>query len=77
MSGTSMASPYVAGVVGLMLAVEPQLTAAQIVGIIRRTARPLPGADFAWRNDAGFGRIDPEACLEEAARVNQRRDLYP
>ena len=55
MSGTSMASPFVAGVVGLMLAVNPQLTGAQIGGIIKRTAQPLPGADFTWRNDAGSG----------------------
>lgn len=75
MSGTSMASPYVAGIAGLMLAVEPKLTAAQIEGILHRTSRPLPGADFAWRNDAGFGRIDPVACLKEAARINQRKDI--
>lgn len=75
MSGTSMASPMVAGVVGLMLAVEPRLTAAQIGGIIQRTARPLPGIDFQWRNDAGFGVINPEVCLSEAAMVNQRRDV--
>ncbi|MEW6363163.1 MAG: S8 family serine peptidase [Acidobacteriota bacterium] len=75
MTGTSMASPFVAGVVGLMLAVEPKLTAAQIEGIIHRTARPLPGADFQWANDAGFGRIDPEACLAEAAEVGTRKDI--
>ena len=75
MTGTSMASPFVAGVVGLMLAMEPRLTAAQIEAIIRRTARPLPGASFAWTNDAGFGVIDPEACLDEAERLDERKDL--
>jgi len=74
MSGTSMASPYVAGVAGLMLGIEPKLTAAQIEGIIIRTARPLPGARFEWLNDAGFGRIDPEACLAEIELINQRED---
>ena len=74
MTGTSMASPFVAGVAGLMLAVEPKLTAAQIGGILQRTARPLPGANFTWLNDAGFGRIDPEACLVEASRANTRED---
>lgn len=75
MSGTSMASPFVAGVAGLMLAVKPKLTAAQIEGIIIRTARPLPGASFKWLTDAGFGRIDPEACITEAAMINDRKDL--
>jgi subtilisin family serine protease len=75
LSGTSMASPLVAGVVGLMLAMEPRLTAAQIESIIRRTAKPLPGASFTWSNAAGFGVIDPEACLKETARLNVRKDL--
>jgi subtilisin family serine protease len=74
MSGTSMASPYVSGVVGLMLARNRMLTAAQILGIIQRTARPLPGADFAWRDDAGYGRIDPAACLQEVAAFERRVD---
>lgn len=74
MSGTSMASPFVAGVAGLMLGIEPKLTAAQIEGIIIRTARPLPGASFKWLNDSGFGRIDPEACLAETELINERED---
>jgi subtilisin family serine protease len=75
LTGTSMASPFVTGVVGLMVAMEPRLTAAQIEAILRRTARPLPGASFEWANDAGFGVIDPEACLAEVQRVNMRKDL--
>jgi hypothetical protein len=54
---------------------EPRLTAAQIESIIRRTAKPLPGASFTWSNAAGFGVIDPEACLAETARLNVRKDL--
>jgi subtilisin family serine protease len=78
MTGTSMASPYVAGVVGLMLATQPDLTAAQIGGVIQRTALPLPAAGgFSWVNDAGFGVIQPDRCLEEAAILGQRRDLTP
>ena len=69
MTGTSMASPYVAGVAGLMLAANPSLTASQIGGILRRTARPLT-ADFSWKNDAGYGRVDPEACIREVINLN-------
>lgn len=75
LSGTSMASPFVAGIVGLILAMEPRLTAAQIEAILRRTAKPLPGASFEWANDAGFGIIQPEDCLLEVGRINERKDL--
>ena len=73
MTGTSMASPYVCGVTALMLGVEPTLTAAQILGIIRRTSSPLPGHDFTWRTDTGFGLIDAAACLEETVAFASSR----
>lgn len=75
MTGTSMASPYVSGVIGLMLARNPDLTAAQCVGILQRTARPLAGASYQWANDVGFGRINPEAALEEAGLINNRVEI--
>ena len=74
MTGTSMASPYACGVAALMLAVEPKLSSAQIAGIMQRTARPLPGGNFAWGNDTGFGRLNPDGCIEEAANINKRKD---
>jgi hypothetical protein len=49
-----------------MLAVNPHLNSAQCGGILQRTTQPLPGADFQWCNDAGFGRIDPVAAIREA-----------
>jgi subtilisin family serine protease len=77
MTGTSMASPHVTGLVGLMFAIEPTLTAAQVNGIIQRTSRPLPGGGFAWAHDAGFGRLREDASLSEAAAANERKDLLP
>jgi subtilisin family serine protease len=74
MTGTSMAAPFVAGVAGRMLEINQDLTAAQILGIMQSTARPLPGVDYAWRNDAGFGVIDPAACLREAESIKRRKD---
>lgn len=68
MTGTSMASPYAAGVAGLMLAANPKLTASQIQGIMQRTARPLT-ADYAWQTDSGYGRLNPEGCLYEVERL--------
>jgi subtilisin family serine protease len=75
MSGTSMASPHVTGIIGLMLGANAQLTGAQINGILKRTARPLPGASFTWVNDAGSGVIDPLACITEATAMLTRKDL--
>ena len=75
MTGTSMASPYVAGVVGLMLHANTKLTSAQCSGILQRTARPLPGASYEWRNDAGFGVIDAAGASRRPGAFNQRIDL--
>jgi subtilisin family serine protease len=75
MTGTSMASPYVTGVIALMLAAEPELTAAQCLGILQRTSQPIPGASYKWQNDAGFGRIAPEKAIAEARRLNLRAEL--
>ncbi|MFQ5415352.1 MAG: S8 family serine peptidase, partial [Phycisphaerae bacterium] len=56
MSGTSMASPMVAGLAALILSADPNLTPAEVRQIIRDGAVDLgaPGFDRAY----GFGRID-------------------
>ncbi len=66
MTGTSMAAPYISGVVGLMLAVDPELRAAQITSILRRTAEPLAGYTYAWQGDAGYGLVDGDQAVAEA-----------
>ena len=75
MTGTSMASPYLTGVTALMLTAEPRLTAAQIKGILHRTAQPLPGQTFAWDNASGYGVVDADACLAEAQAISKREKL--
>lgn len=42
-SGTSMASPHVAGIAGLILANEPQLSGVEIKERIIKTAKPIAG----------------------------------
>jgi subtilisin family serine protease len=75
MTGTSMASPFVTGVAGLMFSIDPHLTAVQINGILLRSARPLPDTDFQWHNDAGYGAIDPMLCLQEVRAINEKKDM--
>jgi subtilisin family serine protease len=43
MSGTSMAVPYVAGVVALVAGLHPSFTATQLVQKVLSTTKPLPG----------------------------------
>ncbi len=77
MTGTSMASPYVTGTVALMLSHEPNLTAAQIRGVLQRTSQPIPDTTYEWQNDSGFGLIHIEKCIAEAKNVLKRQDMNP
>lgn len=65
MSGTSMASPMVAGVVALMLSANPSLTVSQVKNILFSTAVDLnsPGHD----EETGYGRINAAAAVAAAA----------
>jgi subtilisin family serine protease len=62
-SGTSMASPHVAGVAALVRADRPGLNAAQVEGVLRASATDLgaPGRDDLY----GSGRVDAKAALDE------------
>lgn len=51
--GTSMATPYIAGVVALMLDADPTLTPDEIKSIIASTASRIPGRE-EWEVGAGF-----------------------
>lgn len=63
MSGTSMASPHVAGIAALLLQRDGGLTADQMRKVLIAAANPPVGVDpfdTAW----GFGRVDPEAAVD-------------
>jgi uncharacterized repeat protein (TIGR01451 family) len=65
-SGTSMATPHVAGLAALMLQADSSLDAHQIETIIKETAVPL-GSPIP-NNDYGWGRIDAYAALAAVAQ---------
>ena len=60
-SGTSMATPHVAGTAALMLQADPSLTPGRIKEILSRTAVDLgePGPD----NDYGAGRLNASSAV--------------
>ena len=62
LSGTSMATPHVTGLVGLMLTVNPSLHVEEIRALLRDNAVDLgaPGYDEIF----GWGRIDAKATLD-------------
>jgi hypothetical protein len=64
-SGTSMASPLVTGIVALMKAVRPDLSPDEVETILKGTARDLgsPGADPQF----GAGVINASAAVNAAA----------
>jgi type VII secretion-associated serine protease mycosin len=75
-SGTSGATPIVAGIVALVRAAHPELDAANVINRVIASARDVgpDGADFTY----GFGLVDAEAAVEDdiaAVDANPMGDL--
>lgn len=70
LSGTSMSSPCVAGIVALMLDANPLLTPSQVKEILQQTAREdeftgdliTPPGDVMW----GYGKVNAYAAVQLA-----------
>lgn len=61
LSGTSMATPVVAGIASLLLSKNPKLTPAQVEYILKKTAKDVGAKGFDTRY--GFGLVNPVAAL--------------
>ena len=74
-SGTSAATPHVAGVAALVKAANPRLTAAQVRQLLRLTADDLgaPG----WDQYFGWGRVNAFAAVDaaKAGRIPPEGDI--
>jgi serine protease len=65
-SGTSMATPHVAGVVALMLSVKSSLTPAQVKSYLQSSARPHPAGTYCTTLGIGLcgsGLLDAAGAL--------------
>jgi len=75
-SGTSMASPFVAGTVALMLHADPLLTPNEVREILYMTAHdsfPSAGKD----NETGFGLVDAYAAVRGAMGLFGGETTFP
>ncbi len=69
-SGTSMATPHVAGVVALMLSKNPTLDFDTVYNILTNTAYQPSGHSYP-NNDYGWGRVDALAAINAVPSLDQ------
>ncbi len=62
MSGTSMATPMVAGVVALILDADPSLSPAQVRDVLHNTATDLGSS--GWDKYFGYGLVNAKAAVD-------------
>jgi serine protease len=68
--GTSMAAPMVAGVAALVHHLNPDLSAADVIRVLKQTARRPRGT--AWTPELGWGILDGGAAVKAARRLDRR-----
>lgn len=61
-SGTSMATPHVAGAAAILLQQHPDWTGAQVKAALMAAAKPMPGASGF---DQGAGRVDVARAIKQ------------
>ncbi len=67
--GTSFSAPVVAGIVSLMLAANPALTATEIRAILAATAKPFPAGATCTPANCGAGIANAAAAVSMAAAI--------
>jgi serine protease len=61
--GTSMAAPHIAGVLSLMVSLDPTLNFTQSLQLLQISARPFPAGSSCNTSTCGSGIVDAAAAL--------------
>jgi hypothetical protein len=74
-SGTSSATPLAAGVAGLVLSINPNLTRAQVQRILELTADRIDGATAAYDANGfssthGYGRVNAHHAVVPSVKIS-------
>jgi serine protease len=69
-NGTSFAAPMVSGVVSLMLAVAPDLTADQVRAALVGNAKPFPAGSNCDTTSCGAGIVNAEGAVKAAQAIS-------
>ncbi|HRK89668.1 MAG TPA: S8 family peptidase [Anaerolineales bacterium] len=75
LSGTSMATPHVAGVISLLLSIDPTLTYAEILSILQSTALAFPSGSSCTTSICGSGILNAAAAVNSLGAAPQLPDL--
>ncbi len=70
LQGTSMATPVVTGVAAMVRHLNPDLSADEVIALLKQSARRAPGA--GWAPDLGWGVLDAGAAVAAAQTLDRR-----
>jgi subtilisin family serine protease len=72
LQGTSMASPQVAAAAAVIRTVNPDLSAADVVRLLKQTARQPGSSAHFWNATLGWGVLDAGSAVDTARRIDRR-----
>ena len=67
-SGTSMATPFIAGVAGLVLSMNPSFSNALVRSILQKTADDL--GSTGWDEYYGYGKVNASQAIEQGFQLS-------